>query len=227
MLRKHTNPDNNLTIRKSPQDWNADSKIIPGGYSFVHDGLRLGWGLRNSVGISEHPQTGGIYSVESSVDDLNRTGQDIHQDNPGEELNFHGYLNGTEYAPQGSNYGYPHCFAAWDVSEIPMNSDLAVGSQFAMDDQNSTINDTYCKDQTTAPRLTFQAHMAPDDIKFNGSGNEAWVTFHGSHDRNGPVGYKVSVCYFSSIFPFGLLPFARLPTSIPYSIVIFYMKERH
>lgn len=100
------------------------SKVPSGGYNFAQDGLRLGWGLRNSVGISEHPQTGGIYSVENSVDDLNRTGQDIHQDNPGEELNFHGYLNGTEFAPQGSNYGYPQCVAAWDVSEIPMNSNL-------------------------------------------------------------------------------------------------------
>lgn len=100
------------------------SRMISGGYNFAQDGLRLGWGLRNSVGISEHPQTGGIYSVENSVDDLNRTGQDIHQDNPGEELNFHGYLNGTEFAPQGSNYGYPQCVAAWDVSEIPMNSNL-------------------------------------------------------------------------------------------------------
>ena len=167
--------------------------IVAGGYSFGEDGLRLGWGLRNSVGISEHPQTGGLYSVENSVDDL-RTGQDIHQNNPGEELNFHGYLNGTMYPPQGSNYGYPQCFAAWSVSEIPMNGNLTVGSQFAIDDRNTTINDTYCREKTTAPRLTFQAHMAPDDLAFNASGNEAWVTFRGSWDRTDPVGYKLSVC---------------------------------
>lgn len=74
-----------------------------------------------------------------------------------------------------------------------MNSDLAVGSQFATDAQNSTINDTYCRDKTTGPRLTFQAHMAPDDIKFNNSGDEAWVTFRGSWNRKDPVGYKLSV----------------------------------
>ena len=32
----------------------------------------------------------------------------------------------------------------------------------------------------TPPKLTFQAHMAPLDIAFNNSGNDGWVTFHGS-----------------------------------------------
>ena len=165
--------------------------------------------------MAEHPITGGIYSVENSIDDLNRTGQDIHQNNPGEELNFHGYLNGTAYGPQGSNYGYPECFAAWNVSEIPMNSDLTVGSPFAVDNRNSTINDTYCQEETTAPRLTFQAHMAPDDVAFNDSGNEAWVTFRGSWDRKDPVGYKLSVRRSFSI-PYFLSSACELFTFIHY-----------
>ena len=148
-------------------------------YDFDTEGLRLGWGLRNSVGVSEHPLTGGIYSVENSVDQATRDGQDVHEDNPGEEMNFHGYLNGTRYSPQGSNYGYPYCFAAWVPSVLPMNSNFSIGSQFAIGDQNNTINDTYCAAQTP-PRLTFQAHMAPLDIKFNDSGADAWVTLHGS-----------------------------------------------
>lgn len=48
-----------------------------------------------------------------------------------------------------------------------------------MGDQNNTVNDTFCAERTP-PRLTFQAHMAPLDIKFNDSASEAWVTFHGS-----------------------------------------------
>ena len=79
-----------------------------------------------------------------------------------------------------------------------MNSNLTVGSQFAIDAQNNTINDTWCEEQTTGPRLTFQAHMAPVDITFNDSGIEAWVTFRGSWDRTDPVGYKLSVCCFFS-----------------------------
>lgn len=134
------------------------NNITDDGYDFNRDGLRLGWGLRNSVGVAEHPITGGIYSVENSVDEAEREGQDIHEDNPGEEMNFHGYLNGTEYPPQGSNYGYPYCYAAWVPGDLPMNGNLTVGSQFSLGDQNNTINDTYCAEQTP-PRLTFQAHM--------------------------------------------------------------------
>lgn len=55
-------------------------------YDYTTDGMRLGWGLRNSVGIAEHPDTGGIYSVENSVDQIMREGKDVHQDNPGEEM---------------------------------------------------------------------------------------------------------------------------------------------
>lgn len=155
------------------------NNITDDGYDFTTDGLRLGWGLRNSVGVAEHPDTGGIYSVENSVDELRRDGKDVHQDNPGEEMNFHGYLNGTEYALQGSNYGYPNCFAAWMPSDLPQNANLTVGSQFVIGYPNDTINDTFCSKQTP-PRLTFQAHSAPLDIDFNNSGSEAWVTFHGS-----------------------------------------------
>lgn len=148
-------------------------------YNFAREGLLLGWGLRNSVGVGEHPVTGGIYSVENSVDELVRLGQDIHQNNPGEEMNFHGYLNGTTIDGQGGNYGYPSCYAAWNVSVIPSNEGIEVGTQFAIGDQNATVNDTLCKDRM-APRLTFAAHMAPLDIKFNQDGTAAWVTFHGS-----------------------------------------------
>lgn len=162
------------------------------GYDFNTEGVLLGWGLRNDVGIAAHPATGGLYSVENSVDDIERNGQDIHENNPGEELNYLGTIS----APSGRNYGYPYCFAAWNVSTIP-DSNLTVGQQFATGTPNSTINDTYCADQE-APRLTFQAHMAPLDILFNNSGTEAWVSFHGSWDRTNPVGYKVSVLQFAN-----------------------------
>lgn len=166
--------------------------VTPEGYDFNTEGVLLGWGLRNDVGIAAHPATGGLYSVENSVDNIERDGQDIHENNPGEELNYLGTIS----APSGRNYGYPYCFAAWNASAIP-NSNLAVGQQFATGTPNNTINDTYCAEQE-APRLTFQAHMAPLDISFNNSGTEAWVSFHGSWDRTNPVGYKVSVLQFAN-----------------------------
>lgn len=60
--------------------------VSDAGYDFNTDGLRLGWGLRNSVGVAEHPETGGIYSVENSADEVMREGKDVHRNNPGEEM---------------------------------------------------------------------------------------------------------------------------------------------
>lgn len=152
-------------------------------YSYDTDGVRLGWGLRNEVGIGEHPNSGGIWGVENSADQITRMGVDVHQNNPAEELNFLGYLNGTADPQQGGNFGYPWCFTAWDPQALPDNGNLTVGQQFAIDaspdSDNMNKTDEYCAQQN-APRLGFQAHMAPIDIKFNDSGREAWITFHGS-----------------------------------------------
>ncbi|KAI8936354.1 hypothetical protein NX059_006766 [Plenodomus lindquistii] len=167
------------------------------GHDHASSGLLLGWGLRNSVGVAEEPVSGGIYSVENSVDNIQRSGRTINENNPGEELNFHGYLNGTESPMQGGNYGYPSCFAAWNTSEIPDFEGGTVGSQFAIGDQNATVNDTFCQEGHVAPRITFDAHMAPLDIKFNPNGTAAWVTMHGSWNREEPIGYKLSFVQFN------------------------------
>ncbi|PMD55638.1 soluble quino protein glucose dehydrogenase, partial [Hyaloscypha bicolor E] len=184
-------------------------------YDFKSNGRLLGWGLRNSVGVAEEPLMGGIYSVENSADEIDRDGVDIHQNNPGEELNYHGFLNSST-EDQGGNYGYPYCFALWNIS-IPELGTMKVGSQFALT-QNATINDTFCNNDRVAPRLTFFAHMAPLDIKFLPNGTEAFVTFHGSwqalpfqtsylsstdefRDRSDPVGYKLSTVAFAAGSP--------------------------
>ncbi|KAI9844217.1 MAG: hypothetical protein M1837_005723 [Sclerophora amabilis] len=167
------------------------------GYDFNTDGKLLGWGLRNSVGVAEHPVTGGIYSVENSVDEIMRDEEDIHEDNPGEELNFHGTLDDDG---ERGNYGYPNCFAAWAVDDIPNKGNLTVGSQFVME-TDDRMNDEFCARERIPPTLTFQAHTAPLDIKFTPDGNEAWITFHGSWDRTRPAGYKLSKVQFSDGSP--------------------------
>jgi hypothetical protein len=102
-------------------------------YDFNTAGLLLGWGLRNDVGIAEEPQTGGIYSVENSADQITRDDIDIHTDNPAEELNFLGYLDGTFSPNQGRNFGYPTCFTAWNTSAIPnFSGTTTVGAQFTI-----------------------------------------------------------------------------------------------
>ena len=125
-----------------------------GGYDYSTSGQLLGFGLRNDVGVVEHPDTGGIWAVENSIDQFTRNGTDVHENNPGEKLNFLGYLNGTSSPTQGTDFGYPYCFAAWVPAELPDNSGIQVGTQFA----SAPSNDSLCKN-TTAPRLTFEAHM--------------------------------------------------------------------
>jgi glucose/arabinose dehydrogenase len=147
-------------------------------WNYPTDGKLLGWGLRNDVGVAEHPVTGGIWSVENSADDIERQGTDIHLENPAEELNFLGYLNGST-EDQGGNYGYPNCYAIWNTTDFPSVGSLQVGDQFALN-PNASLNDTTCNDNYVAPRLVFLAHTAPLDIKFTPDGSLAYVTFHGS-----------------------------------------------
>lgn len=157
-------------------------------YKFDSDGWLLGWGLRNDVGIDEHPVTGGLYSVENSVDQMHRNGVDIHDTNPAEELNFLGYLNGTKSSNQGRNFGYPECYTAWNVSTIPQFNGKT-GQQFAIGDLSKTNTDAKCSEaHKQKARLPFHPHMAPLDILFNDAGTSAWITFHGSWDSDPPVG---------------------------------------
>ncbi|KAL7932637.1 soluble quino protein glucose dehydrogenase [Trichoderma chlorosporum] len=173
------------------------TKIRPGDSPFDFlQGQLLGWGLRNSVGVVEHPSSGGIWSVENSVDELQRHNTDIHENNPGEELNYHGILGSSDH--QGGNYGYPDCYTVWSTSGFPDLGDLQVGDQFADDSAPPNVTDEVCNHDRVAPRIAFQAHSAPLDIKFNSNASEAFVTFHGSWNRNDPTGYRVVSLAFGS-----------------------------
>jgi glucose/arabinose dehydrogenase len=169
-------------------------------YTYQTDGVLLGWGLRNEVGLAEHPVTGGIWGVENSADQVTRYNIDVHATNPGEELNFLGYVNGTASDNAGSNFGYPWCLSAWDPTVLPQNGSIKVGTQFAIDSTSALDNqnktDAFCADQTQS-RLVFDSHMAPLDIKFNDTGRQAWITFHGSWNSPNPVGYKLSLVNFT------------------------------
>lgn len=132
------------------------ASVPSGGYTYKTQGTVLGWGLRNEVGLVEHPTTGGIWGVENSGDNLQRNGVDVHTNNPGEELN---YL-GTVAAPSGANYGYPNCWTAWTPSELPNNANIQVGTQFSP----TPSNDTACA-ALNAPYLTFPAHTVSTELR--------------------------------------------------------------
>lgn len=196
LLASQLQPDLLIVSRGSDENQDSDAEELDSGHSQIRsfdvgsldsdsddaydflDGHVLGWGLRNSVGVAEHPSTGGIWSVENSIDELTRNGEDIHENNPGEELNFHGYLNGSD-ADQGGNYGYPLCYALWSTDGFPDLGDLETGDQFP-GSETRTLTDESCNEDYVAPTLAFQAHTAPLDIKFTEEGDEAYISFHGS-----------------------------------------------
>ncbi|KAL8801406.1 MAG: hypothetical protein Q9182_004470 [Xanthomendoza sp. 2 TL-2023] len=182
-----------------------NSKTAP--QNFNTTGKLLGWGLRNSVGVAEHPKTGGIFSVDMGMDFATRNGKDIYQNNPGDELNYHGIIGKANDLNQGLNHGYPYCHAAWDVQAIPNRGDLTVGNQFLVGDVNNTftpndtINDAVCAKQRIAPIITLPPHNAPIDLAFSADGNEAYISFHGSWNRKESTGYKISKIDFANGFP--------------------------
>jgi len=126
---------------------------------------------------------------------MQRLGQDVHNENPGEELNYHGLINSTtpnEFL--GKNYGYPGCYAVWEPPLITgIEGGAKVGMQVtSMESPDTQNTDAYCLAETEPPRLTFHSHTAPLDVKFLHDGSAAYVSFHGSWNRSPPDGYRLS-----------------------------------
>lgn len=124
------------------------------------------------------PLTTSKWSVENSLDDMQRSGVDIHNTNPGEELNLHGRPNATT----GANFGYPQCVAVWDAPAVQgyPGGAAAVGDQMTGDQTTGGLTDEYCQGEVQGPVVTFGAHLAPLDIKFQGDGAAAVISMHGS-----------------------------------------------
>ncbi|KHN98137.1 NHL repeat-containing protein [Metarhizium album ARSEF 1941] len=166
------------------------------------DGEVLGWGLRNSVGVAEDPTTGYVWSVENSIDNMQRKGVDIHTSNPGEELNFHGLPNDTASPVYGKNFGYPACVAIFDTSNVDSYPGGArTGLQMVGDQMPSNYTDQWCQENTLSPHLSFASHLAPLDITFNAQGSAALISFHGSWNLKPPNGYRLSRVTFSQGYP--------------------------
>ncbi|ODA76348.1 hypothetical protein RJ55_08194 [Drechmeria coniospora] len=166
------------------------------------NGAVLGWGLRNSVGVADDPSTGNIWSVENSIDNMKRGGKDIHNTNPGEELNFHGRPDDADSDVYGKNYGYPACVAIFDSSNVEnYPGGAAIGKQMVGDQMPSNYTDTYCQEETVSPYITFESHLAPLDVEFQEDGSAAYVSMHGSWNRQPPKGYRLSRVTFADGFP--------------------------
>ncbi|MDQ3120236.1 MAG: PQQ-dependent sugar dehydrogenase [Verrucomicrobiota bacterium] len=127
-------------------------------------------GLRNTIGFDWHPKTGELWGMDHGIDWLG-------DDSQKEELNR---------IEEGKKYGWPFVFED--------------GKRNPADNPQEYLKiswDEYAR-QCEPPGLTYDAHSAPMALLFyTGSQfpeqyrESAFVTFHGSWNRNKPSGYKV------------------------------------
>ncbi|CAE6493656.1 unnamed protein product [Rhizoctonia solani] len=193
----------------------ALNSSLPSGTGWSwNQGELLGWGLRNAVGIALSPDGEDLWEVENSSDNVFWRGVDVHQENPAEELNRIP-LNNISSTPDAQKfYGYPWCYTAWDSSALTSSSfTFPTGSQFSIRNPPDTPDDAWCSaDQNNIkPVLSMQSHSAPLDIVFYNAPSsssegystaklyavntewdgDAFVSFHGSWNRQPATGYKV------------------------------------
>ena len=174
-------------------------------------------GLRNEVGLA-FDANGTLWGVENGADNLRRddVGGDVHNDNPGEELN--------RLDRGGGFYGYPYC---WSEFALPAQHARGATTQWVWPSFGATHSDEWCRDtaHVIPPAMVMQAHTAPLGITFFGA-RQAWlsspppctaeaaevgsggggggggafpcgwvgdafVSQHGSWNRDVPVGYAV------------------------------------
>lgn len=129
----------------------------------------LARGLRNTIGFDWHPETGDLWGMDHGSDWRG-------PDSPPEELNR---------LIAGGHYGWPFCYGTQKVD--PQTTHAPEGR----------TREDFCA-ETVAPAMTYQAHSAPLDLVFyqgtqfpQDYRGDAFVSFHGSWNRNPPTGYKV------------------------------------
>jgi len=182
---------------------------IPSGGIDFQGGYVFADGLRNEVGLA-FDKDGILWGVENSADELEREdlGGDIHNENPGEELNR------FSTDDEGKHWGYPWC---WSEYYLPPSVGGGKGTVWAwpMDDIKEgfiTTFDEWCRENTMPSVMAMQAHSAPLGITFYTYNSDlpsycefndgeypfpekydgdAFIAYHGSWNRDIPTGYKV------------------------------------
>jgi glucose/arabinose dehydrogenase len=181
-------------------------------------------GLRNMVGFTRNA-AGRMYGVVNGMDNLMYGGEDVHLNNPGDDL---------VRLEQGGRHGYPYCFTAQHI--LQGMTPVAAGTQLvsATDptapdpDFVNPRDQAWCTANSTAPVTFLPAHSAPLDLTFfdGPSGNlpdvwqgGAFVALHGSWNTMPSIGHSVV------FIPFDAAGNAPMPvaeadeTDFPYTVV--------
>jgi glucose/arabinose dehydrogenase len=180
-----TDPDE-VATRAQIRRFTIPGSLPAGGLEYT-TGEVVASGMRNEVGLYMDARDR-LWGVENGRDMLTENG-DIHNGNPGEEVNL---IDG-----EGStHYGYPSCY-----SEFQRPSGNGPGTQWADKTLSSADRktDAWCRDpaQVHPPQFALPAHWAPlGIIEYQGDalpfGHDLIVTAHGSWNSDTPVGRVVA-----------------------------------
>ena len=127
---------------------------------------------------------------------------------------FPPYKVGDPTKPNEAWYGYPSCFTIWDPTAV---QGLKTGDQFVQ--QAGDYDDARCASESIPPRLSFQAHSAPIDAVFDPAGENLYITFHGSWDRQPATGYSVVEVPFTTLAAGGYDPVAAADSMDGYTTI--------
>jgi len=175
-------------------------------------------GIRNVLGFNRDGM-GRMYGVQNGQDNVMYGGTDVHNDNPGEVI---------LRLEAGLHHGYPFCFVAQRVNSI------APGTQVVSEIfPGNTRDDAWCQNTTNVARpVTFvQAHSAPMDIVFFTSAapagnlperwrNGAFVSQHGSWNREPATGYRVVWVPFAADGTSTMPTNSGTTTTFPHEVVL-------
>lgn len=175
-----SNPDD-IRLRSQIRRYQLPESLPQGGLAY-DSGEVIATGMRNEAGIYIDDQDR-LWGVENGRDELQDSalGGDIHNDNPGEEINL---VDG-----KGSKfYGYPSCF-----SEHTLAAGKGAGTQWADTSVADSLlkNNAICTDpnEVHPPAYTMPAHWAPlGIIQYTGRSlpytGDLIVGSHGSWNRS-------------------------------------------
>ena len=176
-------------------------------------------GLRNMVGFTRNA-AGRMYGVVNGLDDVRYQTEDVHNDNPGEQV--------VALAP-GKNFGYPFCMTSQRI--VSGANLIAPGTQVANENYPSPgVDDAWCAANSSQPATFVQAHSAPLDIVFfdaqpAGALPERWrggafIALHGSWDRGPATGSKVVWMPFDAAGNAPMPVSTSTTTTFPYETVL-------
>ena len=234
-LYVHSGSENNAVAPAAP-DYDADRAVLKrfdlAEFSNGTEREPFEWeqtepfaiGLRNMVGYTRNAQ-GRMYGVVNGLDDLMYGGEDIHLDNPGDDLVL---------LEQGSAHGYPYCFTAQHVmigdEVVTAGTRLASAVDPSKPDPDfeNPHDDAWCRQNAEPPLTFFPAHSAPLDIAFYDNASSAlpeqwvggaFVPLHGSWDTEPSVGHKVVWVPFDGSGDAPMPTATALDTSFEFEVV--------